>query len=252
MASKSWSLFVNRSMKYAREQAFGMARMSGVEPPSRAPKTLFTMNTPEDIGDYYIMSDKDIGGSSTVNFDLDKDPQRAEENGGRWSAKFWGVLSTKVPEGMEGKMRSGYVGFRNNHRPTLFGDILDDVHAHRYLALRVRAAGTPRLRNSYFVNIQTDDWFATDLWQHRLYFSRTDGGWEDVFIPFDNFLLTQGGVLQEAREMDMNKWKIKSVGISLLGGHSGIDGSYELGIDSIRAVNEEDVTAPLAKGPALD
>jgi NADH dehydrogenase [ubiquinone] 1 alpha subcomplex assembly factor 1 len=44
--------------------------------------------------------------------------------------------------------------------------------------------------------------------------------------------------------MDMNKWKIKSVGISLLGGHSGLDGPYELGIDSIRAVNEEDVTAP--------
>jgi hypothetical protein len=60
------------------------------------------------------------------------------------------------------------------------------VHAHRYLALRVRAGGPPRLRNSYFVNIQTDDWFATDLWQHRLYFSRTDGGWEDVFVstPF--------------------------------------------------------------------
>lgn len=38
----------------------------------------------------------------------------------------------------------------------------------------------------------------------------------------------------------MNKERVKSVGISFLGGHSGIEGHYELAIDSIRAVNEED------------
>ena len=39
--------------------------------------------------------------------------------------------------------------------------------------------------------------------------------------------------------------RIRSVGISLLGGNSGVEGPYELGIDEIRAVNdaEEDVTA---------
>ena len=39
----------------------------------------------------------------------------------------------------------------------------------------------------------------------------------------------------------MFREKIKSVGISILGGNSGVEGKYELGIDSIRVVNEEDV-----------
>jgi NADH dehydrogenase [ubiquinone] 1 alpha subcomplex assembly factor 1 len=40
----------------------------------------------------------------------------------------------------------------------------------------------------------------------------------------------------------MYREKVRTVGISLLGGNSGFSGPYELGIDSIRAVNEEDVT----------
>lgn len=53
---------------------------------------------------------------------------------------------------------------------------------HKFLALRVRAAGHPRTRNSYYVNIQTDGPITTDLWQHRLYFRRDDGGWEDIYV----------------------------------------------------------------------
>ena len=41
--------------------------------------------------------------------------------------------------------------------------------------------------------------------------------------------------------MKMFREKVKSVGISMLGGNSGVEGKYELGIDSIRAVNEDDV-----------
>lgn len=37
----------------------------------------------------------------------------------------------------------------------------------------------------------------------------------------------------------MNKERVKSFGISFLGGHSGFEGNYELDIDSVRAVNEE-------------
>ncbi len=43
----------------------------------------------------------------------------------------------------------------------------------------------------------------------------------------------------------MNRRKLRSINISLLGGHSGVSGKYELGIDSIRMVNEEDVKYPL-------
>ena len=60
--------------------------------------------------------------------------------------------------------------------------MFDDVSNHRYLALRLRLGGDTRARNSYFVNLQTDGPITTDLWQHRLYFRRSDGGWEDLFV----------------------------------------------------------------------
>lgn len=40
----------------------------------------------------------------------------------------------------------------------------------------------------------------------------------------------------------MYRERVRTVGVSLLGGNSGVEGSFELGIDCIRAVNEEDVT----------
>ena len=58
----------------------------------------------------------------------------------------------------------------------------EDVSNHRYLALRLRARGNPRTRNSYYVNIQTDGPVTSDLWQHRIFFQRDDGEWEDVFV----------------------------------------------------------------------
>ena len=42
-------------------------------------------------------------------------------------------------------------------------------------------------------------------------------------------------------QMKMFREKVKSIGISMLGGNSGVEGKYELGIDSIRVVNEDDV-----------
>jgi NADH dehydrogenase [ubiquinone] 1 alpha subcomplex assembly factor 1 len=45
----------------------------------------------------------------------------------------------------------------------------------------------------------------------------------------------------------MYKEKIRSIGISLLGGMSGSAGKYELGIDSIRTVNDEDVVMAQSK-----
>ena len=42
-------------------------------------------------------------------------------------------------------------------------------------------------------------------------------------------------------QMKMFREKVRSVGISMLGGNSGVEGKYELGIDSIRVVNEDDI-----------
>jgi NADH dehydrogenase [ubiquinone] 1 alpha subcomplex assembly factor 1 len=46
----------------------------------------------------------------------------------------------------------------------------------------------------------------------------------------------------------MYREKVRSIGISLLGGNSGAAGKYELGIDNIRIVNDEDMSATPTTG----
>jgi hypothetical protein len=53
--------------------------------------------------------------------------------------------------------------------------------------------------------------------------------------------MTKAGTIN-TQSVKMFRESVRSVGISLLGGNSGVEGPYELGIDEIRAVNEEDVT----------
>ena len=71
----------------------------------------------------------------------------------------------------------------------MFGDLMDDVSGHEYLALRVRLAGDPTTHNSYFVNVQTGGPVSSDLWQHRLYFKKRDNDWEDIFVSTFSFFL---------------------------------------------------------------
>ncbi|KAJ2916631.1 hypothetical protein MD484_g3819, partial [Candolleomyces efflorescens] len=104
--------------------------MSGADMPSRAPRTLFTFNSKEDIKQYATGCDGDIGGYSTVHLDLDENPEHQANT------------------------------------------------------------GKPATEN----------------------------------------------------QMELYRERVRSIGISILGGNSGVSGKYELGIDSIRAVNEEDLT----------
>ncbi|KAG2347692.1 complex I intermediate-associated protein CIA30 [Suillus weaverae] len=242
---------------------YTVLRMEGADGPSRAPLTLFRLNSKQDIEQFATGCDADIGGTSTVHLELEESREHNKGNGSTATGRFWGEMRLDVRPELQGRIRGGYAGFRSKPRPTLFGEMVDDVSNHQFLALRLRLGGDPRLRNSYFVNLQTDGPITTDLWQHRLYFQRNDGGWEDVFvcpihtltfalaptdrtplkIPFENFILTNTGELVQ-HQIAMMRERIRTVGISLLGGNSGVSGSYDLGIDSIRAVNEEDVTRP--------
>jgi len=142
----------------------------------------------------------------------------------------------------------------------------EDFSQHEFLTLRLRLGGDSATHNAYFCNIQTDGSFETDLWQHRLFFKRRDGGWEDIYvglkcffhlpfcspihflppspsyqIPFASFVRTKSGELYEG-QVEIDKERVRSVGISLLGGMSGVAGRYELGIDSIGITNEEYIT----------
>lgn len=49
----------------------------------------------------------------------------------------------------------------------------------------------------------------------------------------------------QPNQIKMMKERIRTVGISMLGGKFGVEGNYELGIDSIRAVNQEDAMSSI-------
>ncbi|KIJ62751.1 hypothetical protein HYDPIDRAFT_156772 [Hydnomerulius pinastri MD-312] len=246
MAFSNLSAYFNRSTKLLTDSTVKILRMEGANAPNRAPITLFNLNTQEDIKQFATGCDADIGGTSTLNLGLDASPERNKDSGSAANARFWGEMRLAVKPELQGRIRGGYAGFRSKARNSLFGEICDDVSGHQFLALRLRLGGDPRTRNSYFVNLQTDGPITTDLWQHRLYFKRNDGGWEDIFIPLENFILTNTGELVQ-HQITMFRERIRTVGISLLGGNSGVSGSYDLSIHSIRAVNEEDVTRPPCK-----
>ena len=106
-------------------------RMEGADEPSRAPKRLFTFNSREDIEQFDTGCDADVGGLSTVHFELDestaKPPmsEKAPSSQGitvdRPTGKFWGEMRLAVRQGLEGQIRGGYAGFRSKVRrlPTL-------------------------------------------------------------------------------------------------------------------------------------
>lgn len=87
--------------------------MQGADIPSRAPRTLFTFNSAEDIKQYATGCDADIGGNSTVHLDLDENPAHNEPIGKPASGVFWGEMRLDVKPGYEKKIRGGYAGFRN-------------------------------------------------------------------------------------------------------------------------------------------
>jgi NADH dehydrogenase [ubiquinone] 1 alpha subcomplex assembly factor 1 len=93
--------------------------MQGAERPSRAPLTLFTLDTPEAIKNYALGCDADVGGTSNVHFDFDDDPARAPPSRGgdgqpkRGAARFHGHMRIAVRPEYEQRIRGGYAGFRN-------------------------------------------------------------------------------------------------------------------------------------------
>lgn len=64
---------------------------------------------------------------------------------------------------------------------------------------------------------------------------------DNTQIPVNDFVRTNKGHLAE-NSLAMWRSKVKMVGISMLGGNAGVAGDYELGLDSIRILNREDVS----------
>lgn len=87
--------------------------MKGAEGPVLTSRTLFSFNTAADIKQFATGCDGDIGGLSTVHFDLDERSEINKSIGKAATGMFWGDMRTQVKPGMEKKIRGGYAGFRN-------------------------------------------------------------------------------------------------------------------------------------------
>lgn len=95
-----------------------MLRMSGADEPLRAPMTLLTLNSREDLKCFATGCDADIGGTSSAKLELDEvtaDPKAGVKalQPPRPSAKFWGDMRLGTRPGFEGRIRGGYAGFRS-------------------------------------------------------------------------------------------------------------------------------------------
>lgn len=79
--------------------------MSGVDEPSRAPKTLCNFDSQEALQQYATGCDADVGGTSTMQLSLD-------QSGAKPCGKLWGDMKLAVRPELQGRVLGGYAGFR--------------------------------------------------------------------------------------------------------------------------------------------
>ncbi|CAJ0639870.1 2891_t:CDS:2 [Entrophospora sp. SA101] len=208
--------FIRRSIEVAKEEGTKILRANPI--PWDKEMKMLKLNDQEDLGQWLVGSDKDIGGLSEAKLEI------TPENKGR----FHGYVSLDLPPNYKYE-KSGYAAIRSKVRGvTIFGTPMWDTTLFRYLALRVKGD-----YKKYYINLQTDGPVQTDLFQHRL-FLRKPGDWETVMIPFRDFILTNHGIIQEP-QIAMYREKVKTVGISILDQH----GPFSIEIDWIKAMNTD-------------
>lgn len=182
-----------------------------------------------------VGSDQDIGGFSTAELDIMEESTANDSNDPAALHKFGrfhGTLNLDLPPSRPDVVQSGYAMFRTRElasswlglRSSEYWDWEDCTH----LLLRVRGD-----RRKYFVNIQAETPFPTDIYQHRL-FLKVPGCWETVAVPLHDFILTNWGVIQQQSPMDTRY--IKTVGIGLIDKQYG---PFSLDVDWIKVVGGE-------------
>tara|TARA_R110002003_G_scaffold73_11_gene6879 strand:+ start:2244 stop:3038 length:795 start_codon:yes stop_codon:yes gene_type:complete len=187
------------------------------------PFPLIRFDKPEDLERCKSMSDQDIGGFSTANFDFHPVTQTEPSH-----ARFHGTISTQLPQNQPHIQRTGYAGWRTLDRgSTIFGKSLWDVEMYAFLAIQFKSDG-----RKYFVNVQTESIVPTDIHQHLLH-SKTPGEWETLLIRWNEFVRTNHGQVVEPQR-EMLTQKVRTVGISLI---DRIPGPYDLSISKVWATN---------------
>ncbi|EGW34672.1 uncharacterized protein SPAPADRAFT_57722 [Spathaspora passalidarum NRRL Y-27907] len=183
----------------------------------------FKRNPESATRDIITRSDKELGGFSTVNFEIDP-----EEKVGH----FHGYLSLDLPKDNPEIHRSGYAMFRTMELPESWFSGKQYWDWSQYSSLVMRVKGD---RRKYLVNLQANTPLVTDLFQHRLFLNHP-GQWETVVIPLDDFVMTNWGIIQDGSEI--NKSEIKTFGIGLLDKQYG---PYSLKVDWVKVMTGAEV-----------
>lgn len=208
------------------------------------PREIHNFQTPESVADCKLLSDADVGGSSTAHLDWVPPPNAiptvtAGDGSDRKPytpipgsyARFHGTISLELPTDRREISRTGYAGFRTLDRPpTIFGRGLWDIDPYAYLAMRVKTDA-----RSYFVNVRTESVVPLDLHQHRL-FVKKPGQWETVLIKWNDFVRTNHGKVIEP-QTGMLRQKVLSIGFSTTDRKPG---PYELCVERLWATNDFD------------
>ncbi|RAR15443.1 anaphase-promoting complex protein [Stemphylium lycopersici] len=226
--------FFKRSLDEFKRLSNFALKLEGLKSPSK-PFPLILFNQPEDTQLCKRMSDKDIGGYSTANFDFHPVAQNEPPH-----VRFHGSISTQLPPNQPHIQRTGYAGWRTLDRgSTIFGKSLWDVSMYGFLAIQFKSDG-----RKYFVNVQTESIVPTDIHQHLLH-SKTPGEWETILIKWNEFVRTNHGQVVEPQR-EMLTQKVRTVGISLI---DRIPGPYDLSISKIWATNATDEDEFLNSAP---
>ncbi|KAI1755944.1 complex I intermediate-associated protein 30-domain-containing protein [Xylaria castorea] len=216
-------------------------KLEGIKGPS-GPLALYDFHNADSLESCKTLSDRDIGGYSTVALDWVPCSKLAPEPvKGPGYARFHGTISTDLPPNKPDIQRSGYAAWRTlDRKGTIFGKSLFNIDMYTYLGLRIRSDS-----RSYLVNIQTESVVPTDLHQHRL-FAKRPGEWENVLIKWNDFVRTNHGFVVEP-QTEMLRQKVRTLGIGLT---DRVPGPFNLCIERMWATNdirdgEEPVATPI-------
>lgn len=203
--------FLARSAKRFQQQA---AQILDANPTPSSAKPLTLFQFPGDCEKMIVGSDADYKPASTSTVSV---VPHSED--GVSFARFSGKTAG-----------DGYAALRSKvEASSFYGVPTTDVSPYKFLTLRLR--GDAR---RYFINLQTESYLETDLYQHRLFLTAPGTGeWEDVTLKWNDFTLTNNGQIQE-NQVAMDKYRMKTVGISVL---DRLPGKFELDIQWIRAEN---------------
>ncbi|WVQ95560.1 hypothetical protein IAU59_002657 [Kwoniella sp. CBS 9459] len=271
--------YLGRSIDLLRRSTAKVVKMDAT--PQATPTTIFTFDSslsgPEhpidDVSHFGLGSDSEVGGLSTCNLALIPSAASGSRSTGTPAAAvssstassaenidgsgsdlgsgvpyshmaFYGYMSTKVPPTQTGKIRTGYAGFRNTSRPTLFGQDTWDLELYTHLKVVLGYRGWEGWRNRWVLNIGIDGRPRSDVFQHRLEIPPSASStssklpldplatssppieFTTLYLPLSSFVLIKKGLIA-ASPIPLPRSDIRTVGFALLGRDRGDDGPLE-------------------------